>query len=194
MRYTIDGELPYFSNMNDARLRIMSTRIKSRGKFSDYDILGSILDENGNLKGHVLTKDFDTYYFGCMSNRTVFEINDDGTLANDYDTLSTINVEDAKYHLKLKEDLILPFMDMSNLCLAFKVICKQDKCKGYIRILDADMNCIGACFIFNGVAMCYFNGKVHEIEHDGDFGKLRKDFAIDLTQNPIMVTRFVGAL
>ena len=194
MRYSVDRQPPYFATMNEARSEIISKRTVPIGKFMEFDIMGEIFDENGKLSGQVLRNESGRWCFGSIKGHRILELNDDGSMIEDFDTMVTVMPEHANFYLAYDSEHYFPYYNMKMLCCGFKALCMKKLCKGYVRVLDSEKKCVGACFVYKDTLLCDYEGKVHEINHDGSFGKLRKDFIVDLDKHPIQVQKIVGAL
>ena len=192
MRYTVNGNLPYYASIADARKAAIESG-EDLGKHHDaYLLVAAILDDEFNIKGMVMKKGQDYIYEG-QGEKTVSILNMDGSIRTAYELRISVTKEPV-FYLVDSHGHEIPFDNMKDLCITFNTICNKWRMEGHMRILDKDKNLIGTMFVHKGVRFCYYEKKVREIKPNGVFGKVRKDYEVDLTKNPVSVTEIVGAL
>lgn len=192
MRYTVNGELPYYASIADARKAAIESGDDLAKQHGDYLLIAAICDDEQNIKGMVMKKDQDYIYKG-IGDKTVSMLNTDGTICDTY-KLKISESKNPSFYLVDSKGHDCPFDNMKDLCFTFNTICDKWRMEGLMRILDEDRNLLGVVFTRKGVRFCYYERKVREIKPDGAFGKVRKDYQVDLTKNPVAVTKIMGAL
>lgn len=192
MRYTVNGELPYYASIADARKAAIESGDDLDKQHDDYLLIAAIFDDEFNIKGMVMKKGQDYIYQG-QGEKTVSMLNMDGSIRTAYE-LRISETKEPVFYLVDDHGHDIPFDNMKDLCITFNTICNKWRMEGHMRILDKDKNLIGTVFAHKGVRFCYYEKKVREIKPNGVFGKVRKDYEVDLTKNPVAVTKIMGVL
>lgn len=196
MRYTVNGELPYYASIADARKAAIESGDDLAKQHEGYLLVAAIFDDELNIKGMVMKnlamKNRNQYVYRGSDDKLVCILNNDGTICNTYDLRMSLNA--PQFYLVDHQGHDYPFDNMKDLCITFNTICNKWRMEGHMRILDKDKNLIGTVFAHKGVRFCYYEKKVREIKPNGVFGKVRKDYEVDLTKNPVAVTKIMGVL
>lgn len=192
MRYTVNGELPYYASIAEARKAAIESGEDLAKQHGDYLLIAAICDDELNIKGLVM-KGGNNYLYNAVDDDLVRVLNLDGTLGNAY-ALRGSDVEVPLFYLVDNRGHDIPFDNMKDLCITFNTICDKWGMAGYMNILDKDRNEVGVAFTCGESRLCYYENRVREIKPNGVFGKVRRDYKVDLTTHPVSVTKIVEAL
>lgn len=192
MRYTVNGELPYYASIADARKAAIESGHDLARQNGGYLLIAAICDDELNIKGLVMKND-KNYLYNAVEDELVYVLNLDGTIGNAF-ALRESDVEAPLFYLVDQHGHDIPFDSMKDLCIAFNMICDKWGVNGYMSILDKDRNEIGVAFTYNELRLCFYENRVREIKPNGVFGKVRKDYKVDLTTHPASVTKLLGVL
>lgn len=192
MRYTVNGELPYYASITEARKAAIESGKDLAKQHDGYLLIAAICDDELNIKGLVVKND-NNYLYNAVDDDLVHILNLDGTIGNVY-ALRGSDAEAPLFYLVDEHGHDIPFDNMKDLCIKFNMICDKWGVDGYMSILDKDRNTIGVAFTYDELRFCYYENRVREIKPNGIFGKVRRDFKIDLTTSPVSVTKLMGVL
>lgn len=197
MRYTVNGELPYYASIAEARKAAIESGKDLAKQHEDYLLVAAIFDDGLNIKGMVMKnlsmKNGEQYVYRGSDDKLVYILNKDGSICNTYDLRMSENTT-PQFYLVDHHGHDYPFDNMKDLCITFNTICDKWRMEGHMRILDKDRNLVGTMFSHKGLRLCYYENKVREIKPNGVFGKVRRDYEVDLTKNPVAVTKLMGVL
>ncbi len=169
MRYTVNGKLPYYSSIQEARKAAIQTN--GTRYVSPLAIIAFIINDEGVIIGSVHKSPEWKYHYWCDRNNNASIILDDGRL--DTERIYPICIGEPNFVLWMDESHSFPSKNIETLCKMYVTLVKSGKLgqDTLSRIRNRENEIIGAMFTCQSRPYCKLDGKIYEIRHDGKFGK-----------------------